>query len=128
MKIHALTQAGRYLGIVQSRKDGEGGGHGPHDQNQQQNPGREENEADGANYQEVEEKVHAALNQFKSDGQTQASGLSASASGSGPGLKVTLKDSSGAVLRQVSGEEFLRLRQSLSKEGHVRGKLLDQKF
>ena len=48
--------------------------------------------------------------------------------GRGPGLKVILKDSQGGIVRQLSGEEFLRLRQGSSTEPRMRGKILDQKF
>jgi uncharacterized FlaG/YvyC family protein len=78
--------------------------------------------------EEKQKKMEQALQDFQSDPQTQASGISAEAEGSGPGLKVVVKDSSGGVIRQFTGEEFLKLREAVSQDKNSRGRLLDTKF
>lgn len=75
-----------------------------------------------------EDRVNQAIDAFANDPQTQANGIQATATGTGPGLRVVLKDGSGAVIRQLSGEEFVRLREELSGDSHSRGKILDQKL
>jgi hypothetical protein len=75
-----------------------------------------------------EQEVAQAVEAFAQDQQAKNNGLQVLAAGSGPGLKVVLKDGTGNVVRQFTGEEFLRLRESASKEGRSRGKLLDQKL
>ena len=57
----------------------------------------------------------AAVTAFATELQNQTAGLSASMSGQGPGLKVVLKDGSGAVIRQPTGEEFLKLREAATQ-------------
>ena len=69
-----------------------------------------------------DETVEQAMTEFIRE--NEALGLGAKAVGSGPGLKVLLKDSSGGVIRRLTGEEFLRLRQSLRPAA---GKILDRK-
>lgn len=70
-----------------------------------------------------EAEVHEALESFEHDQRARQHGLKADVLGQGPGLRVVLKDGSGAVIRQMSGEEFVRLRDALTGSG----KLLDQK-
>jgi hypothetical protein len=74
------------------------------------------------------EKLDQAIEAFQTDSQAQANGLSATRVGTGPGLKIVLKDEAGSVVRQFTGEEFLKLRQAASNDGKARGKLLDQKL
>jgi hypothetical protein len=69
----------------------------------------------------------SALSEFGSDPLIQATGLSAELDGQGPGLKVTLKDGRGAIVRQFTGQEFVELREAAAM-GANRGKLLDKKF
>lgn len=71
-------------------------------------------------------KLDSVVSAFAQDGDILASGLLAEVNGRGPGLKVTLKDGSGAIVRQFTGEEFVRLREAAS--GATRGKLLDKKL
>jgi hypothetical protein len=85
-------------------------------------------EDDGSSPEEKKRKFEQALQTFKDDPQTQSSGLSAEAEGSGPGLRVVVKNASGGVVRQFTGEEFMRLREALSGDKKGRGRLLDQKF
>ena len=72
----------------------------------------------------TDESVANALEAFSQDQDLKSKGLSAESLGQGPGLRVVLKDGSGRVVRQLSGEEFLKLREALDR----RGKLLDQKI
>lgn len=73
--------------------------------------------------EQKQKKIQEALEEF-----TASNTLRAQAEGSGPGLKIVLKDGTGAVIRQMTGEEFLKLRETAKNDGHARGKILDQKF
>jgi len=99
-------------------KDG-GSGSNAHDQNKKENDNKEE-------FEVTMESVQKAIDDFTSNEMNLTHGISASQDGSGPGLKVTLKDSSGGVLRSVSGEEFLKLREAIHS-GAKSGRILDQK-
>lgn len=72
------------------------------------------------------ERLSQAIDDFGTDPNTQIHGLNASQEGRGPGLRVTLKDGSGAIVRQFTGEEFLRLREAAATP--ARGRLLDKKL
>jgi hypothetical protein len=78
------------------------------------------------NFEASLEAVEAAVDGFADDKLNSSNGISASAEGAGPGLRVVLKDASGGVLRSVSGEEFLKLREAASS-GARSGRLLDRK-
>lgn len=86
---------------------------------QDQPPKQEESQADAKD-------VENAVAEFSVDETVTSSGLQAEVAGQGPGLRVTLKDGQGAVVRQFTGEEFLRLRDAAS--GAARGRLLDKKL
>ena len=90
---------------------------------------KDESEADQEAFardaEEASKKVNLAVDSFVQDTTTVSNGLSAEVIGQGPGLRVTLKDGRGAVVRQFTGEEFVRLREA-SAGG--RGKLLDKKL
>ena len=73
----------------------------------------------------TEGNVRDAISQFSQELDAQKAGLQAELTGHGPGLVVTLKDGRGAFLRQMSGEEFLKLRQAIAGKS---GKILDQKL
>lgn len=125
MKIAPVIDAIGFLGRVQkqdgeNRRDSRG-------QNPQQNKkdDEEQNEQDADSSQRSFEESIAS---FNNDPQTQASGLSVSTAGSGPGLRVVLKDRQGAVVRQISGEEFVKLREEVAKSASGRGKILDRKL
>ena len=124
MKVGPSTEAIRYLNSVhEKREPGDEAGQNPGQQHGQ-NP-----EKDGQNpeiFEVSDEKVGDAIQAFRKDGQTQAHGLSAEMIGKGPGLRVTLKDGSGAIVRQFTGEEFLKLREATAM-GRPSGKILDQK-
>jgi hypothetical protein len=89
----------------------------------------EQNKKDKEDHQEFEataENIQKAINDFSTNETNLTHGISAASEGNGPGLKVILKDSSGGVLRSVSGEEFLKLRSAL-QAGSKSGRILDQK-
>ena len=123
MKITALNAATQSLDRIREKKDAEGQNRDQHQQNLSQHQKKKEEEDAPADA----EKVGAAIDSFAAELQNQTAGLSASMSGQGPGLKVVLKDGSGAVIRQLTGEEFLKLREAAT-QGSSRGKLLDQKL
>jgi len=74
------------------------------------------------------EKLATEVSQYVLDEQLQNSGIQASIQGSGPGLKVVLKDGKGAVIRQFTGEEFIELRKMTENEDRKNGKILDLKL
>ena len=130
MKVGPLTESVRYLNSVhEKREPGEDAGQGSGQQYQHQQNHQNPDQS-GENSQQVfdvsDEKVGVAIEAFRRDGQAQAHGLSAEMVGKGPGLRVTLKDGSGAIVRQFTGEEFLKLREATAL-GRPSGKILDQK-
>ena len=108
-----------------SEKQDHGGTSQQKDQRQNPDDSKKEKEVHvDSNLQSV---AHA-IEEFSADKHAQANGLSAAMVGAGPGLKVVLKDGSGAIIRQLSGEEFLKLRETVTKDSSKRGKILDQKL
>ncbi len=125
MKVNRLTEALRlFTPLVrnkrESQEDSNESGQGSSGKDRQKDQKREE-------LLVTDEKIAEAVETFASDVQSQRSGLSAAMQGKGPGLKVILKDGTGAVIRQFTGEEFLRLRQDVARDQNGRGKILDQK-
>lgn len=84
-----------------------------------QHPKKEEREASFA-------EVENAVAELSRDESVTMNGLQAEVVGNGPGLRVTLKDGKGALVRQFTGEEFLKLREAAAGAG--RGRLLDKKL
>jgi len=74
----------------------------------------------------TEDKVTEAIAALSREDSIKSAGLNVSVKGQGPGLKVTLTDGTGAVVRQLSAEEFLKLRK-LTLDGKTHGKILDEK-
>ena len=74
------------------------------------------------------ELIQQEIESLDREATEEGHGVHAEQSGVGPGLRVTLKGKEGQVLRQLSGQEFLKLRQEkqLAKSSK-RGRLLDQK-
>ena len=66
-----------------------------------------------------EKEVISAIDEFSKEKLTLKSGLKASLNKKGSQLNVTLKDSSGAIIRQLTGNEFLKLRKSIDKNGKI---------
>ncbi len=89
----------------------------------QRQPKKDEKDSE---FEATLEDVDAAIEKFSGDETLIANGLTAESVGAGPGLKVVLKDASGGVLRSVSGEEFLKLREA-ANAGRKSGRILDQK-
>ena len=87
---------------------------------------QQKNEKEEPEFKVTEETVQDAVEAFAGDEFNVSSGITAQAQGHGPGLKVVLKDASGGVLRAVSGEEFLKLREAAAS-GKRSGRILDQK-
>lgn len=74
----------------------------------------------------TDQEVHQALETFGNQKLSQE--LDATAQGSGQDLKVMLKDKNGKLIRQMTGAEFVDLKQTLEKQGAAIGKMLDQKL
>ena len=96
-----------------------GAGSNAYEQNKKEDDKKEE-------FEVTIENVQKAIEDFSTNQTNQTHGISATQEGTGPGLKVTLRDSSGGVLRSVSGEEFLKLREAINS-GSKSGRILDQK-
>lgn len=75
-----------------------------------------------------EETLNQALESFQAENALHGAGIKAARVGDGPGLKILLQDSHGVLIKQFTGEEFLKLRQSAQLGPHVRGKILDHKL
>ena len=110
---------------VRTKRDGQGGAGQQQYEHQFKRQNREDAEKDP---EQAQKQVAAAVESFGQDPQAQASGIQAALDLSGPGLRVVLKDCNGSVLRQLSGDEFLRLREASSQATRGRGKILDQKL
>ncbi|MBC7690412.1 MAG: hypothetical protein H7222_01475 [Methylotenera sp.] len=121
MKVIPLTAA--IHSFTRTTKDRDPGG-GAYEQQKKKKP---EDEKEEEQKKADPFEVAAAAASFGQDAQSQANGLNAEVENTRLGLKVVLKDGRGAVVKQMSGEEFLKLRQETSQDGRVRGKLLDQK-
>jgi hypothetical protein len=109
-----------------ARTDRDGGS--GRDQYTRQQKKEEDQSSSKEQGEDQKEKFAQALQSFKDDPHTQASGISAETEGRGPGLKVIVKDASGGVIRQYTGEEFMKLREAIGQDKKGRGRLLDQKF
>lgn len=95
----------------------------------QENPAGKDQESFSQNLtKNLDDSIEDIAENFSHDPTPNAIGLSAEAEGKGPGLKVVLKDPNGGVIRHFTGDEFVKLRESLLHETKVRGKILDQKF
>jgi len=122
MKISALSSGAGYPVTIREKREGSFHKHPGYEQpNQEKSHEQSEEKPD-------QKQIDDAIEAFQLDPQTQENGLNASSTGNGPGLKVVLKDGQGGIVRQFTGEEFLRLRQSLSKDKRICGKILDQKL
>lgn len=88
----------------------------------------EKKKKDEPTYAATQEQIEQAAREMERDEQTKASGIHVDVEGQGPGLRVTLKDAGGAVLRKMSGDEFVQLRESARDGAPKRGRLLDRKL
>lgn len=115
-----------YPSLVREKKDGQSSQR----EHKQEKHSHSENDSNHSGDSESDpEKIDQAVEAFQTELDAQANGLNASVVGNGPGLKVILKDNAGGVVRQLTGEEFLKLREATSPlAGNGRGKILDQKL
>jgi hypothetical protein len=120
VKITAIPEFFRFTNRVNEKPDGQS----PQGQGRQDDEKREKQEEREA----TPEAIGEAIALFQGDPKAREAGLQAESIGAGPGLKVVLRDGQGAVVRQFTGEEFLKLREAASKDPRTRGKILDQKF
>jgi hypothetical protein len=123
MKIQSYTNIQPLFGKVAEAGPEKQGGAG---QNAYERQKKKDEQDEKKKVLETPEALEAAVDGFSGDETNLAHGISASAEGSGPGLRVVLKDQQGGILRSVSGEEFLRLREAVSS-GRKSGRILDQK-
>ena len=125
MKIRPLTETLQSFQRVSGKQDKESRS----DQGSQQQ-GKDRQETDREESEEIPTygEVSAAIENFTADKKALENGLTASMAGSGPGLRVLLKDGTGAVIRQMTGDEFVKLRESVTQDPQSRGKILDQKL
>ncbi len=129
MKIQSILGALGYRPKVREKQDGQSSQHQSSSHSGDSGHSGQESEKDQDSSKEASSaKVGKAVQDFQADALAQANGLSASMEGAGPGLRVVLKDGGGVVVRQLTGEEFLKLRQATSKDQKSRGKILDQKL
>jgi hypothetical protein len=123
MKINSYTPIPQSFGRITEAGNDKQGGAGSNAYERQK---KKDQDGDKKEFEASLEAVEAAVESFSGDESTQSSGISAQTEGQGPGLKVVLKDSTGGILRSVSGEEFLRLREA-AYQGRKSGRILDQK-
>ncbi len=132
MKVNSFSEVFRAVSQARAKQDGNGhGSGGQYSSQQKQSDSQKKDDPTQRESQApvTDETVGKAVDDFQKDGQAQSNGLQASVTGRGPGLKVVLKDVNGAVVRQLSGEEFVKMRESRSTSGSpTRGKILDQKL
>lgn len=122
MKVNSYSNISQIFSKVTDRTSDKQGGAGSNAFERHQNKKDEKPEEFEASLEAVEE----AIETFGADEINRTTGISASTEGNGPGLKVLLKDSTGGILRSISGEEFLKLKEAVNS-GRRSGRLLDQK-
>jgi hypothetical protein len=133
MKINSYPQISSFISkltgrSVKSAEDKQGGS-GQNAYSNQFSKGKDSGQNSGRDTPDepvTDETVQEAIHAFSEDELNKTSGIHAEMVGQGPGLKVNLKDASGGLLRSVSGEEFLRLRDAAA-QGNRSGHILDQK-
>jgi hypothetical protein len=121
MNIKSNSSITQIFARVTDKSNDKQGGAGQNAYERQQKKDQKEEE-----FEATIEEVSAAIEKFAGDEATLTAGITAQSEGTGPGLRVLLKDPSGGVLRSVSGEEFLKLREAVNA-GNKSGRLLDQK-
>lgn len=114
-------------------------------QDNQQYEGQQQKKDGQEQPQPTFEEIKNQVDKFAEDAALKASGLQAEiihnsdlkeavegesggGPGYGPGLRVVVKDKSGNVLRQLTGDEFLKLRDSQAPKSSNVGKLIDRKY
>jgi hypothetical protein len=136
VKISAITGAMKFLDSVRERRDrqeGGGGGADPGSSGRGGTKGDESPAGDSDTHAREKtpsfEEIRQAIEDFKKDALASKNGLTALLTGEGTDARVTLQDDQGNHIRQLTGEEFLRLRAAGSSQTErPRGKILDQKL
>lgn len=128
MKILPFPQIAAIQNRVKEREGDKQGGAG---QNSYESFSKERRDSKSEEEEEkvvvvTDENVNRAIDALNHDASATQNGLHAEQAGNGPGLRVVLKDASGGVLRNVSGEEFLKLREAIGQAKRP-GKLIDRK-
>jgi hypothetical protein len=121
MNIKPSSSITQIFARVTEKSTDKHGGAGQNAYERQQKKDQDEKE-----FEATVEDVNEAIERFAADQATLTHGITAQSEGAGPGLRVLLKDASGGILRSVSGEEFLKLREAVAA-GHKSGRILDQK-
>jgi hypothetical protein len=129
MKITSLNPLGAYPMTIREKKESEGSKNATESAaDRDADQGNQFTQQEHPHEKPDQKQIDAAVEAFQVDSQTQENGLKISVVGLGPGLKVVLKDLTGTIVRQFTGEEFLRIRKSQSKDSRNSGKILDQKL
>ena len=123
MKVRPTSEAFQPFQRVSEKQDKDGFSGQSRDQSQDR---REKGQ--GEEIAPTFSEVSSAIESFTEDKNARENGLIVTMQGQGPGLRVLLKDGSGAVIRQMTGEEFVKLRETVSNDPKARGKILDQKL
>jgi uncharacterized FlaG/YvyC family protein len=126
MKIHSLTGAIGYSTRIREKSDGQTPENAFQDSKEQRE--EEQRHKEQLNSPVSLEQVTEAAAAFQADEQAKLNGLNVSVHTAAPGLKVVLKNELGDVVRQLTGEEFLKLRESSAGFTKIQGKILDQKL
>jgi hypothetical protein len=128
MKIQPVLNSVGYSTAVHVKKDGQSSQHhhsGSHGFSDEHSESFDESESDDTS---DSQEIKKAIASFQEDPQTLSNGLNANMETDGPGLKVVLTDKEGLIIRQFSGEEFVKLREAVSSDGPTCGKILDRKL
>ncbi len=94
---------------------------------QQKNDGSKQENAAPETLHVTDEELNQAINSVAKDPDFVAQGLHVEQNAARPGLKIALIDREGRKIRDMSGEEFVRLRDTVQNNGKKSGKLLDKK-
>lgn len=119
MKIPAVTDIPRPIDRVNSKDETDTGSF------EQERRKQEHDQNEDPSVEVTEETVDQAIELFAKDQQALSAGLTAKRESGG---RISIADDQGQLIRQLSGEEFVRLRESIAKSSGESGKILDQKF
>ncbi|MBI3534324.1 MAG: hypothetical protein HY072_02385 [Deltaproteobacteria bacterium] len=128
MKINPFTGVPERFYQVTRKQDLEDGQSGKSEEHGKKHESKQNNEEEKNNITADPLQLENALQSFKDELRIQSKELEASLISSQLGLKVVLKDGTGAIVRQFSGEEFLKLREAATLDTRSRGKILDKKL
>ncbi|MBI4925645.1 MAG: hypothetical protein HY843_06945 [Bdellovibrio sp.] len=129
MKINPFTGVPERFYQVTRKQDLEDGQSGKSEEQEKKQESKQNNkEAEKNNIIADPLQLENAIQSFKDELRIQSKELEASLTSSQLGLKVVLKDGTGTIVRQFSGEEFLKLREAATLDTKSRGKILDKKL